>query len=361
MIGSDGEEDEDFPFRPVWETEEETEPPGKPRARPVAKEPDYTHPLLAPLARAQDAVARLDARTEAAPANIAEGLRARLSYREASGWLAYSHVWIHPRDLALRDAGLTAAYGPAAVIGRLAAELPATTAQGFEFAVPPSDHAVDQALRFAALWRRLAEFRTWAPLEHAAAMQETLQFLGCAAPLAEIGDWLAITDQLQGPALIRAGQAGRDWMNRPHITKPLTQDGIFLAACLWRQNGHGRAIALPFWLAPEQRLNRLALRIGLEWMAGFLDCVAEAARIGMADLARLQTAAEKARLLHGTARSKLPAAFDAVLRAPVTTARALAQKLDITTQAALGLLRQLTEAGIIREATGRASWRAFSI
>src|SRR3954454_16408422 len=207
MAGSGADEEDETWFRPVWETEEETEPPGKLRARPVAKEPDYTHPLLAPLARAQEAVARLDAHTEAAHAAIAEGLRARLSYREASGWLAYSHVWIHSRDLALRDAGLTASYGPAAAIGRQAAELPATTAHGAEFSIAPSDHAVDQALRFAALWRRLAEFRTWKPLENAAAMQETLQFLGCAAPLAEIGDWLAIIDQLQGPALIRAGQA----------------------------------------------------------------------------------------------------------------------------------------------------------
>jgi HTH DNA binding domain len=268
-------------------------------------------------------------------------------------------VNIHPRDLALRDAHLTASYGPAAAAGHLAAELPATTADGFEFEIPPSDHAADQALRFAAVWRRLAEFRGWKPLENADTLQETLQFLGCAAPLAEIQDWLAITEQLQEPALIRAGRAARDWMNRPHTTKPLTQDGLCLASCLWRQSGS--ALALPFWLAPEQRFNRLALRVGVEWLAGFLDCVAEAARIGMTELVRLQTAAEKAAFLGGTARSKLPLASDAVLRAPVMTACGLAKQLDITPQAALGLLQQLTAAVIIREATGRASWRAFTI
>jgi DNA-binding MarR family transcriptional regulator len=41
------------------------------------------------------------------------------------------------------------------------------------------------------------------------------------------------------------------------------------------------------------------------------------------------------------------------------TARGLAERLDVTPQAALGLLRQLLEAGLVREATGRASWRAF--
>src|ERR1700760_3868718 len=162
MIGSgEDEEDEAAWFRPVWDTEDEIEPPGsKPRSRPAAKEPDYTHPLLGPLARAQSAVTKLEARLEASSDSIAEGLRARLSYREASGWLAYTHVWIHPRDLALRDAGLTASYAPAAAAGRLATELPATIAHGSEFAIAPSDRAVDQALRFAAQWRRLAEFRT---------------------------------------------------------------------------------------------------------------------------------------------------------------------------------------------------------
>lgn len=362
-MGSDGEDDEESWWRPVWETDDETEPPGKPRSRQAVQEPDYGHPLLGPLARAQDAVARLEARAGAAAPGIAEGLRARLAFREAAGWLAFSHVWIHPRDLALRDAGLTGSYGPAAFAGRLEAELPATTAQGSSFEVAPSDHAVDQALRLASLWRRLAELRTWQPLADAAALRETLQFLGCGgATPAEIEDWLALVHlRDQGPALIRAGRAARDWMNRPHVTKPLTQDGIFLAACLWQQSGNSRTIALPFWLAPEQHLNRLALRTGLEWMAAFLDCVAEAAKAGLAELARLQSAADKGQGLARTARSRLPAAFDAVLRMPVVTARGLAERLDVTPQAALGLLRQLGEAGIVREATGRASWRAFVV
>jgi hypothetical protein len=95
-------------------------------------------------------------------------------------------------------------------------------------------------------------------------------------------------------------------------------------------------------------------------MAGFLDTVADAASAGLSELTRLQTTAEKGRHLGGTARSRLPSAFDAVLRAPViTVAGGLAHTLKVTPQAALGLLRQLTEAGLVREATGRASWRAF--
>jgi predicted ArsR family transcriptional regulator len=44
----------------------------------------------------------------------------------------------------------------------------------------------------------------------------------------------------------------------------------------------------------------------------------------------------------------------------VVTARGLADSLAVTPQAALGLLRQLITAGVVREATGRAAWRAFT-
>jgi predicted ArsR family transcriptional regulator len=78
-------------------------------------------------------------------------------------------------------------------------------------------------------------------------------------------------------------------------------------------------------------------------------------------VARLRQAEDKSRLLGRTARSRLDDAAAAVLRLPIVTARDLAKQLDVTPQAALGLLRQLVEAGIAREATGRASWRAFAL
>jgi hypothetical protein len=359
----DPEEDEEF-WRPPWETDDEDalEPPGRVRPRRPPAEPDFTHPLLAPLARAQDAVARLEARAEAASPAAAEGMRARMSYREASGWLSHSHIWIHPQDLALRDAGLTGSYGAADRAGRLASELPATAAHGSGFDATPSDIAVGLALRMARLWRRLAEFRTWAPVADAAAMRETLQSMGCrgAFTTAEAEEWLAsVHIREQGPALIRAGRAARDWMNRA-ASEPLSPDGIFLAACLWREKGFGRVISLPFWAA-QDRHHRLSLQIGLAWMSGFLDCVAVAARAASEELVRLQAAEKKGQALVRTARSRLPDAVNSVLRAPIVTVRGLANSLDVTPQAALGLLRQLIEAGIIREATGRGSWRAFVI
>ena len=96
-------------------------------------------------------------------------------------------------------------------------------------------------------------------------------------------------------------------------------------------------------------------------MAEFLDCVTAAARIARDELDRLRRADEKSRPLGRTARSRLPDAIDVMVRIPVVTARDLAASLDVTPQASLGLLRQLLEAGIVREATGRAAWRAFTL
>ena len=90
-----------------------------------------------------------------------------------------------------------------------------------------------------------------------------------------------------------------------------------------------------------------------------LDCIAAAAKAGLDELERLRRAEEISRSLGRTVRSRLPDAANAVLRASIVTARDLAATLDVSPQAALGLLRQLTEAGLVREATNQKSWRAF--
>ena len=77
------------------------------------------------------------------------------------------------------------------------------------------------------------------------------------------------------------------------------------------------------------------------------------------ELARLLEAEIKHMDLRATARSRLPDAFNAVLRAPVVTTDSLAEALHVTPRGALGLLQQLTAAGIVKEATGRASWRYY--
>jgi hypothetical protein len=62
---------------------------------------------LGPLCDATDALARLDAGAAAAPGAVREGLIARMACAEAAGWLAHTHAWVRPLDLALRDLDLT--------------------------------------------------------------------------------------------------------------------------------------------------------------------------------------------------------------------------------------------------------------
>ena len=365
MTGGLEDKEENW-FRPTWETEDELDPPGPPRPRKQPAAPDYTHPLLTPLARAQDAMARLEAKAEMASDAVVEGLRSRLSHLEAAGWLSCAHTWIHPLDLALREDGGMLSFGAAARGNRLSTVLPATLAQHgdldhvVETGAIGLDTAANRALNFARNWRRLAELRTWQPLADAEAVQNTLKLLGFGPVEPKIiEDWLAgVYGREQGPELIRAGRAAFDWMCQPGV-KEKDPDGMFLGVCLWCDKNRNALIPLPFWSAPEQYHHRLGLKFGLDWMAQFLECVTAAAQIGLRELARLLEAEKKRMDIGSTARSRLPDAFEEVLRSPVVTANSLAKALHVTPRAALGLLQQLSAAGIVWEATGRASWRVY--
>jgi hypothetical protein len=182
------------------------------------------------------------------------------------------------------------------------------TAAGSAPEVVPSDRMGGTALRLVRLWRRLTEHRTWRPVADVAAVRGTLDSLGwpVTADDAAVDDWLAAMRRRdQGPALIRAGRGARNWINRQGHTDPLATDGLFLAACLWRESGLGRDIALPFWSAPAQLHHRLALQVGTEWLVGFLACITAGARIARDELAGLQRAKMARTSLARTARSQL--------------------------------------------------------
>ena len=62
--------------------------------------------MIAELLAAQDGLARLEGEAGMAPEDVREGLVARMGVREAGGWLAHHGSWVHPVDLALREAGV---------------------------------------------------------------------------------------------------------------------------------------------------------------------------------------------------------------------------------------------------------------
>lgn len=388
--------DDDFWFRPVWEdepVEKGCDPPRMPAPnRPGAPHNLDSAGLLAPIATASAALARLDARLEAADPAVAEGLRARLALREAAGWLAHQHrTWVHPVDLGLREAGLTGSVTAAAMSGRLRAALPSTLDGPMRAAAPihkawpegraeapaerlAEDPAIAQALQFGRLWLRLAEHRSWAPLAGTETFCQLLVQLGqhgleeilAAAWLARFAGRSLAKDA--PPVLLQAGLAAQAWaeyapgeMRGKMRGERLPTAALFLAACLWRRLGSTPAFALPVWSATPLHLDALGRLAGSAWLAGFLGIVTDAAQRTGQELSRLQIAAARAASLHRTARSQLPAAAALALRQPVLTASGLAERLRISPQAALILLKQLVAAGVLREATGRAAWRAFVI
>lgn len=295
--------------------------------------PPLTHDGLISLLAAQDALARLEAVVAIASAPVRDGLLARLAYREAAGWLAYYGNWVHPFDLALRDAGLTGSYAAADLGTRLPSVLPVTLrADGA--GVPAEDRDVAAALRHARLWRQLADLRGWSP-----------------------GD-LPDVSGLDGlPALLAAARVVCD----ATLQERLTAAAVRAAAWIWRERGGTGWPGLVFWSAPVQRLHRLALMPQAGLLAGFLGAVAEAALLARREFSRLQAAEVQASVIATTARSRLPAVVAVALRRPVLTARMLADELGISHRAALDAVYKLVEAGVLREATGRTAWRGFVI
>jgi hypothetical protein len=84
------EEDEDR-LRHPWEDD-------PPRASPGRPADGGNDALLIPLARAQDAVARLEASVAASVPDVAAGLRARMALFEAAGFLAHRGPAVHPHE-----------------------------------------------------------------------------------------------------------------------------------------------------------------------------------------------------------------------------------------------------------------------
>jgi hypothetical protein len=355
---------------------------------------------LGPLCDATDALARLDARAAAAPDAIREGLVARMAYAEAAGWLAHAHVWVHPLDLALRDLALTGSTALAATGGGHRV-LPHTFAVGRTDwdaqtcdDMAAGDRAVADALALARLLRRSAGRRDLFGTVTEA--ERTLAPFG-VGPLDPVrfAQWRAAfppvaqaTRRRPGrpgaggpprlPALVIAAQAADAWMESGIADHPTSLPAVLAGVCLLAHTGPAHAVFVPVWAAypavafgdrdalPALRSDVADRLVGwgkaVPWPVTFLHLIAEGARAGLRDLDRLVVAAAQGRGLAAQVdrRSRLPDAADAALRVPVLTPTALALRLRIAPQTATALLRELCATGLIREVTGRKSFRAFA-
>ena len=147
---------------------------------------------------------------------------------------------------------------------------------------------------------------------------------------------------------------------------PTPVQAVLAAVYPLARTGPARAVFVPVWAVPRLRSDVADRVVGwareVAWPVAFLHLVAEGARTGLRELDRLLAIAEQgARLLSRCdRRSRLPDALDAALCTPALTPKALAAQLHIAPQTATTLLRDLRTAGLVREVTGRRSFRAFA-
>jgi len=360
--------------------------------------------LLGPLCDATDALARLDARAAAAAENIRAGLVARMAFAEAAGWLAHAHAWVHPLDLCLRDLGLTGSTALTAT-GSGRKVLPHTFREAgggkdwddptFD-AMADGDRVVADALAFARRLRRLAGDRGKTAFGSAMAAAETFSSIGAGwlDPAAFTAWW---TEHARMPAsqyrhrgagegaspplppLLAAAWAAAAWMEAGITAHPAPRVALFTAVALLTRTGPARAVFVPVWAAfpavgfgdrdalPTLRTDAATRLVGwgrpVTWPIAFLHLVAEGVRAGLRELDRLEAAAGNGReVVSGCdKRSRLPDTLDALLRVPALTPKALAARLKIAPQTGTALLRELQAKGIVREVTGRGSFRAFAV
>jgi len=379
-------------FRPVWDdlADETDSPFPAPRSassstRSPARSPggaarggpDAT--LLAALATAQEALARLDAMAEMASEPVRAGLIARLAYAEAAGLLAAQGVTAHPLDLALRASerigrrelwtrGRPRRAGPTWALDDVWLRVDEKITAALALArllqrLPAADNPLVSTARAAWLGPLVPEAGGFDDQRFARWRDAHVPDGRRAAPL---------------PALLRAAEVASSWMESGTADRPDAAQALAVAAGFLRRAGALRTIPLPAWagwtalcrpddpaVLPRLRGDvtaRLAPD-GAAWPVVFLHMVAEAARAGSRTLAGLREAeAAGVALAAGQdRRSRLPAAITLLLRHPALTAPALARQLVITPQAALRILGGLRAAGLVSEVTGRKSFQEFGI
>jgi hypothetical protein len=202
--------------------------------------------------------------------------------------------------------------------------------------------------------------------------------LTAAADPSRLAAWRPRWSGKPMPALLTAAVAAADWMVAGVTDRPSPLAALAAGAALLTAAGVPRTIPLPSWGAapalaagdpdslPRLRSDAAARTSPAgspAWPGVFLTLVAEAARSGLQEMDRLQClAAAGVVLIHGIdQRSRLSDAIDVVLREPAVTAKSLARHLRISPQAALRLLTVLAKSSVVRETTGRRSFRAFAI
>jgi hypothetical protein len=312
----DTADSEDSWLRPVWEDYTDLDAPPlrrgvRPPSLPAATARATTETLLGPLAAAAAAHARLDGQAETASSAVRQGLITRLAYAEAAGWLASRGITVHPVSLILR-AGERSGRRELWLQHQSLRRRRAAPARDADDAWLAADETITRGLALARLLGHLPAADN--PLGECARAEAWLAPLAPTACPFDRGCFERWRDAHRPgarrpdprPALLRAADAARVWMESGTSDIPDAIQALAAAALLLKRMGAAAFIQLPLWAswaglcAPDDPgvLPRLrsdsAARLapdGAARPAVFLHLVAEAARAGTRVLATLRQAA----------------------------------------------------------------------
>ena len=340
------------------------------------------NPPALDLAKAEDAVARLDERLATSP--IADAFRARTHVHDAAAAVFLEGELVHLDDLVLHDAAadirspthaLTRAHAALRARRRIAAASPAWAA---------STSGLDQLRGLSSPYGAPDK-----PPKHEDTIQAEEDAL--AAELAALDVLLARTNRiLDGnpvvaappPDLLTLADKDRleEWLGHLRSTEhatpvlaaalagaaleelaPLPNQawlGRLLVADLLRTRGKTRhhlpALNLGMKLATRDRKRGRADRTSL-WIAA----ITAAADTGLSDHDRLLNTYRglQRKLVGRRSTSKLPGLVELVMRAPVVSSQTIAAELKVTPRAAQDLVAELG----LRELTGRTRYRCWGV